>query len=53
MAGTIRRNDDNSAQAIRRATITSARRLKARGRQEETYLDSRAILARTSAQSGR
>lgn len=50
MAGTIRRNDDNSQRAIRRAQVTTARRKRAQERAEERYLDSRAIVARIAGQ---
>ena len=51
MAGTIRRNGDNSAQAIRRATIRAARLQRAQERQEERYFDERAMSAHTAAHS--
>lgn len=46
MAGTIRRNGDNSAREIARARVQSERRRAAMGRREERQLDDRALRTR-------
>jgi hypothetical protein len=47
MAGTIRRNGDNSERELARARVQADRRRAAMGRREERQLDDRALRVRT------
>lgn len=51
MGATIRRNGDNSSNAIRRAEIGAARRQKADNRRIERFYDDSALKARNSRYS--
>jgi len=53
MGATIRRNDENSRQAERRAIIGQARRRRQAERNEERFYDDRALSARAAQATGR